>query len=168
MLAWASLLDDDRDGAATRLTDFWADNAATAPFDRLLNSALLAAGIAQGHGMLPSLSPYQLPAANLGLDTFRAMLERHVDFDRVAAATPDRTGGSPLLLLGAVEVNTGEFRAFNSRHRHDRAPNTPSPPRPSPTCSPRSRSTAAPTGTASSRRTRRCATCSPPGPTSSG
>lgn len=114
LLAWASLLDDDREGAATRLADFWADNAATAPFDRLLNSAMLAAGIAQGHGMLPSLSPYQLPAVNLGLDTFRAMLERHVDFERVAAATPDPTGRSPLLLLGAVEVNTGEFRAFNS------------------------------------------------------
>jgi len=114
LLAWASLLDDDRAGAATRLTDFWADNAATAPFDRLLNSVMLAAGVAQGHGMLPSLSPYQLPAPNLGLDTFRAMLERHVDFDKVAAATPDLTGGSPMLLLGAVEVNTGEFRAFNS------------------------------------------------------
>ena len=114
LLAWASLLDDDREGAATRLTDFWADNAATAPFDRLLNSAMLAAGIAQGHGVLPSLSPYQSPAPNLGLDTFRAMLERHVDFERVAALTPDLTGQSPRLLLGAVEVNTGEFRAFNS------------------------------------------------------
>jgi NTE family protein len=75
---------------------------------------MLAAGVAQGHGMLPSLSPYQLPTPNLGLDTFRAMLERHVDFARIAEATPDRSGQSPMLLLGAVEVNTGEFRAFNS------------------------------------------------------
>jgi hypothetical protein len=63
-------------GAATRFTDFWAENAAAALFDRLLNSAMLATGIAQGHGMLPSLSPYQLPAVNLGLDTFRALLAR--------------------------------------------------------------------------------------------
>ncbi|MFN8025276.1 MAG: patatin-like phospholipase family protein [Acidimicrobiia bacterium] len=114
LLAWASLLDDDRDGAAKRLVDFWADNAASTPFDRMLNAAMLAAGTAQGHGLLPAVSPYQLPTPQVGLDTFRAMLERHVDFTRVAATTPDRSGESPMLLLGAVEVNTGEFRAFNS------------------------------------------------------
>lgn len=114
LLAWASLLDDDREGAARRLVKFWADNAATAPFDRLLNASMLAAGTMQGHGLLPTVSPYQLPAPQLGLDTFRAMLERHVDFARVAASTPDHTRESPMLLLGAVEVRTGEFRAFNS------------------------------------------------------
>jgi NTE family protein len=40
------------------------------------------------------------------------MLERRVDFDRLAGLAG---GSAPMLLLGAVDVLSGDFRAFNSR-----------------------------------------------------
>jgi NTE family protein len=48
----------------------------------------------------------------IGLDEFRAMLERHVDFDTIDV---DHGAIHPQLLLGAVDVQSGAFRAFNSR-----------------------------------------------------
>ena len=46
------------------------------------------------------------------MDRFRRILERHVDFDRVQELVEP---SSPLLLIGAANVLTGEFKAFNSR-----------------------------------------------------
>ncbi|HEX5587337.1 MAG TPA: patatin-like phospholipase family protein, partial [Acidimicrobiia bacterium] len=43
---------------------------------------------------------------------FRVMLERHIDFDVVEI---DDAGAHPQLLLGAVDVQSGAFRAFDSR-----------------------------------------------------
>jgi NTE family protein len=43
------------------------------------------------------------------------MLERRVDFDRLAAQARRAGGSGPMLLLGAVDVLSGDFRAFNSR-----------------------------------------------------
>jgi NTE family protein len=40
------------------------------------------------------------------------MLERRVDFTRLAAKAD---GSRPMLLVGAVDVRSGEFKAFNSR-----------------------------------------------------
>jgi len=40
------------------------------------------------------------------------MLERRVDFGRFDATGDD---GAPMLLVGAVDVLSGEFKAFNSR-----------------------------------------------------
>lgn len=111
-LAWTALRRDDRAGAARLLTEFWRDNAADAPFERFLNSWLLLAATLQSYGMLPAVSPYHTPASSMGLDEFRAMLERHVDFDAVDV---DTTGRHPQLLLGAVDVRSGAFRAFDSR-----------------------------------------------------
>jgi NTE family protein len=47
-----------------------------------------------------------------GLDHFRDLLERWVDFDRIEV---DRSARHPLLLVGAVDVLSGRFRAFHSR-----------------------------------------------------
>lgn len=111
-LVWFALREGNRARAVTLLEEFWADNAATSPADRSLNAMALLAGFAQGYGMLPAISPYHLPAPSFGLDVFRAMLERHVDFD---AVTADDAARAPMLLLGAVDVLSGRFRAFNSR-----------------------------------------------------
>jgi NTE family protein len=111
-LVWSALRDGDRARAGKALEEFWADNAAEEPVDRVLNAATLLAGLAQGYGMLPAISPYQLPMPSYGLDRFREMLERHIDFDMIDVDVDAR---HPMLLLGAVDVRSGRFRAFNSR-----------------------------------------------------
>ncbi len=111
-LAWTALRRGDRAAASRLLTDFWRDNAADGPFERVLNAWLLLAASLQSYGLLPEISPYHTPVASIGLEEFRAMLERHVDFD---AVTVDDAGAHPQLLLGAVDVQSGAFRAFNSR-----------------------------------------------------
>jgi NTE family protein len=63
----------------------------------------------QSTGWLPQVSPYDLPVDGLG--EFRELLTRRVDFD---AFTPDP--GGPLLVVGAVDVLSGRFRAFHSYH----------------------------------------------------
>jgi NTE family protein len=75
-----------------------------------VNAGVLWASTLQGAGLLPAVSPYDLPVS--GLDAFRTLLSRWVDFGRVAV---DPDGRQPLLLVGAVDVLSGRFRAFTNR-----------------------------------------------------
>jgi NTE family protein len=111
-LAWAAMRDGDRRAASKALIDFWADNAANGPVEQLVNSWMLFGATLQSFGLLPSVSPYHTPASTIGLDEFRSMLERHIDF---ASFDVDDTDAHPRLLLGAVDVQSGAFRAFDSR-----------------------------------------------------
>ncbi|WP_181780170.1 patatin-like phospholipase family protein [Pseudonocardia pini] len=120
LLAWQSLRDGDREGAGAVLERFWMDNAAGNPLDRLANAWLVSAGVLQNLDLLPGISPYMIPEALGGADRFRALLARHVDFD---AITADLDREHPLLLLGAVDVLSGRFRAFAS-HRDRITPDT--------------------------------------------
>lgn len=113
LLAWSALTDGDPARAGTLLDGFWADNAATTLQDWLVNNAVIWANTMANFVAMPVASPYDTPVAASGLDTFRRLLRRRVDFDRIeASADPSR----PMLLIGAVDVRTGEFKAFNSRH----------------------------------------------------
>lgn len=112
LLAWVGLRDGDRERAATLLEEFWRDNSARSPIARLQNIGMVAAGALQGLGLAPGISPYAIPRALGGMDQFRALLSRHVDFDSL---TVDSAGEYPMLLLGAVDVLSGRFRAFTSR-----------------------------------------------------
>ncbi|WP_145982626.1 MULTISPECIES: patatin-like phospholipase family protein [unclassified Pseudonocardia] len=102
----------ERASAARALEEFWADNAARSPLARLQNAGVVWAGALQGIGLLPASTPYLVPRPLDGTRQFLDLLGRHVD---LAAITPDPDGREPLLLLGAVDVLTGEFRAFSSR-----------------------------------------------------
>ena len=59
---------------------------------------------------MPAVSPYANPFADAAPAELRRMLEARVDFD----ALPGEDG-DPLLLIGAVDVLSGDFKAFNSR-----------------------------------------------------
>jgi NTE family protein len=96
---------------AALLDGFWEDNSARGPADQVLNAALVSAAVLQDMGLLVTISPYSLP--DTGVEQFRDLLSRHVDFDRIDVDT-DQV--HPMLLLGAVDVVSGRFRAFNS-HR---------------------------------------------------
>jgi len=115
LLAWSALLEDDPAGAGGLLEAFWADNSATTPLEQLVNAWVVWAARLENLVVLPAVSPYDNPASVTALEEFRAMLERRVDFDRLAARAGQAGGSGPMLLLGAVDVLSGDFRAFNSR-----------------------------------------------------
>ncbi|GAA4557645.1 patatin-like phospholipase family protein [Pseudonocardia xishanensis] len=113
LLGWQALRAGERARAGAALERFWMDNAASGPLDKLANAWLVSAGVLQNLDVLPGVSPYAIPAAFGGADAFRALLSRHVDFDSITA---DLDREHPLLVLGAVDVLSGRFRAFDS-HR---------------------------------------------------
>ncbi|TCK21285.1 NTE family protein [Pseudonocardia endophytica] len=110
LLAWTALRDGDPSAAAARLDAFWEDNAADGIAAGVLNAGTVAAGVLQNLDALPGVSPYAVP--EFAAAAFRELLERHVDFTRIAA---DPDAAFPLLVMGAVDVLTGDFRAFSSR-----------------------------------------------------
>ena len=109
LMAWTALREGDRRRARALLDGFWTDNSATTPVDAAANFWLLWASTLQSAGFLPAVSPYDLPAT--GLDHFRDLLTRRVDFDRIVTDSPE---AHPLFLVGAVDVLSGKFRAFSS------------------------------------------------------
>ena len=102
----------DRRKAGPLLEDFWADNAANGPLEGLLNSWMLWAARLQEVGLFLAVSPYHTPTSLIGAQHFRHLLEKHVDFDRIDVEGSDE---GPVLQLGAVDVLSGGFRAFDSR-----------------------------------------------------
>src|SRR4051812_46375478 len=109
-LAWSALLDGNPRAGKERLEGFWADNAAGGPVETAFNAWMLWGTTLQSMGLLPTVSPYDIPVT--GLEHFRTLLRRWVDFDRIDV---DRLASHPLLLIGAVDVLSGRFRAFHSR-----------------------------------------------------
>jgi NTE family protein len=116
LLAWYALLKQGGKEAATRaaglLDSFWRDNSASGPYDRFWNDWTVWVNRLQGSVFLPAVSPYSTPLAYWGQERLRRMLEELVGFEEIR--TP-LEGPSPMLLVGAVDVRSGEFRAFNSR-----------------------------------------------------
>jgi NTE family protein len=112
LLAWYGLLMEEVGKAVELLDSFWKDNAANSVQDRLLNDWLLQTNRFFGNiGGTPAISPYLTPASSWATDQLRNMLERHVDFGRIEALVRP---SSPMLLIGAADVVSGEFKAFSS------------------------------------------------------
>jgi NTE family protein len=112
LLAWTALLEDDPARAGRLLDGFWADNSATAPLDQLVNAWVVWASRLQHVLVTPAVSPYDTYVPVAALDQFRATLERQVDFGALQVRDD---GSRPALLIGAVDVLSGEFKAFSSR-----------------------------------------------------
>jgi NTE family protein len=113
LLAWHNLLRGDAAGAAEALDTFWRDNSATAPHEQIINSWVLWASSLQNFITMPVVSPYYDNYFSVSaLEDFKSMLERRVDFAKVGLQPED---SYPVLLVGAVDVLSGEFRTFNSR-----------------------------------------------------
>jgi NTE family protein len=113
LLAWHNLLRGDAAGVAEALDAFWRDNSATAPHEQVINSWVLWASSLQNFITMPVVSPYYDNYFSVSaLEEFKRMLERRVDFAKVVLQPED---SHPVLLVGAVDVLSGEFRTFNSR-----------------------------------------------------
>jgi NTE family protein len=116
LLAWYALLENAGEGAAERaaelLDSFWQDNSASELYDRFWNDWTLWVNRLQGTVVMPAVSPYSTHLSYWGQERLRRMLEKWVKFEE--ARTP-REDSRPMLLVGAVDVRSGEFKAFNSR-----------------------------------------------------
>ncbi|MDP8953129.1 MAG: patatin-like phospholipase family protein [Actinomycetota bacterium] len=113
LLAWYGLLTNDTDKAIELLGSFWRDNSASSPWESLLNDWLLQTNRFFGNiGGTPTVSPYSTYASTWARDQLKCMLERHVDFGRIQDLVKP---SSPMLLIGAVDVLSGDFKAFSSR-----------------------------------------------------
>ena len=110
LLAWYGLAGARPEQAGELLDAFWADNSATAPCEQVLNSWTVWASALQNVVAMPAVSPYANPFATVGPAELRRMLEARVDFDALPDGDRD-----PLLIIGAVDVLSGDFKAFNSR-----------------------------------------------------
>jgi NTE family protein len=111
LLAWYGLLINDTNRAVELLDSFWSDNSASSLQDKLLNDWLLQLNrFFESTGGMPTISPYYYPSR--GQDLLRSLLEKHVDFGRLNELM---TESSPMLLIGAANVLSGEFKAFSSR-----------------------------------------------------
>lgn len=109
-IAWTAVCAGEPHQARSLLEGFWADNAASTLAEKAVNAWQVWASAMQSAGLLPAVSPYDLPVTGLG--HFRELLERWVDFDQIEL---DKAARHPLLLIGAVDVLSGRFRAFHSR-----------------------------------------------------
>jgi NTE family protein len=110
LLAWYALRDGDPVAVGRLLGDFWADNSASSPWEQLLNASAMLAGDLQQFVAMPAISPYDNVVAGSAAEEFKAMLWRRVEFDRLESGPKE-----PVLVIGAVDVLSGEFRAFDSR-----------------------------------------------------
>ena len=115
LLAWYGLLTGGAAEAGRLLERFWEDNAATTLSDRAANAWLVGLARLEGRVTLPTVSPYLYP--DLAGPAFTDLLTRHVDVDRLARLQESPPEDQPLLLVGAVDVLSGDFQAFSSRRR---------------------------------------------------
>ncbi|WP_265942769.1 patatin-like phospholipase family protein [Dechloromonas sp. A34] len=119
-IAWYSLLLGDPGRGAELLEAFWRDMSAKKLPDSMFNSFLVWLQRSSGYLAMPEISPYQLPAG--GQEVLADAIQRHVDF----AQLPNLIGtNSPRLLVGAVDVLSGEFTVFHSHHPEEEKRITP-------------------------------------------
>ena len=113
MLAWSELIGAEPNRAGEVLRRFWVANSASSTAERMLNSMSMWASQLTRFVGTPEFSPYDIPTSDLALDQFRKLLVGSVDFTAFDAVRGDPD--VPQLLLGAVDVVSGEFKAFDSR-----------------------------------------------------
>ena len=111
--AWYGLATDGRKRAIELLDAVWEDVAADDPLDRMTNATAVWTRQLEASGLpVPQVSPYFQPATAWAESEFRALIERHIDFDEVQALCTDPE--RPELVVGTVNVNAGEFETFTN------------------------------------------------------
>jgi NTE family protein len=112
LLAWYGLLVNDPAKGSALLDRFWKEIAVTGSWDIFGNAWLVWINRFRNGLAFPEISPYDLPTP--GQDRLTTILEGLIpfaDLDRLIGPT------TPTLMVGAVNVGTGEFTVFEERHR---------------------------------------------------
>ncbi|ELY53852.1 patatin-like phospholipase family protein [Natronococcus jeotgali] len=110
LAVWYGAVVGDESTAIETLDALWDDIAASDPADRLLNGWVRAyARIASTGVGLPEVNPRHSPAARAGQRRLGRILERHVDFEAIPELCVAEV---PELVVGAVDLNAGEFETF--------------------------------------------------------
>ncbi len=109
LLAWYGLLADDRDKAIKLLDWFWEDISASSSWDMLLNEWVVTTSRLQGIVPMLDISPYYYPP--WAQAQMKYLLEKLVEFDEIDDLLKP---SSPVLLVGAVDVISGDFRVFEN------------------------------------------------------
>lgn len=126
-LAWHGLLKwskGDKTYLVNNLESFWRDNGTENLLERYLNDALIQYVQLVDHGFLPEwkTSPYspwrQAWTATMQLFLpqffdFKGLLQKHLDLDGLEGLLDSKS--IPVLVIGAADVRTGEFKKFSSR-----------------------------------------------------
>lgn len=111
-LAWFASLQADPATESSRLQTLWNENSATQKWDQLWNRSVVKATKLSNFLPLPTLSPYSYP--EVASDALKALIERNIPFDRFPRQLQPE---QPRLYVGAVDVLSGEFKAFaNDQH----------------------------------------------------
>ena len=109
LLVWYALLRNDRGEAVRLLESFWESISASYPTERVMNDLLVEATRMQGKVATPMITPYLYP--EWGREALEEALEGMVDFGEIGRLV---TASSPKLLVGAIEVHSGEFEVFRN------------------------------------------------------
>ena len=112
LLAWYALITNEPQRMGQLLDEFWADNSANTPLEQIVNWWVVWGSALEHFVVTPAVSPYDTHVSVSALNDFRDMLHRRVNFDRLDVQTDT---SHPMLVIGAVDVLTGAFKAFNSR-----------------------------------------------------
>lgn len=125
-LLWYSMVVAEAESVALsdeRLVGFWRDNTSRNVFESALNDSTVAMARMVGQGNWPEfhlgpMHPWNR-AAVATLQAFfprfydlKGLLEKYIDFDFARQVS---LASLPLLVIGAANVRTGEYRKFKSR-----------------------------------------------------
>lgn len=110
LLAWYGLLKNDEDKAIRLLNSFWKENSANSLYDIFLNEWLV--NVYRFPGGIAMLQPYLHPGkSDWAQSHLKGMLEKHIDFEEIKKLL---TPSSPILLIGAIDINSGYFKNFKN------------------------------------------------------
>jgi NTE family protein len=113
LVAWSALLQGRPEEAGDRLRRFWSANSTSMPVERLANSMMLWGSRMTGSFTTPNFSPYDSFLSAWNKEHLRTLVRSVIDFDELEELATD--AAAPMLLLGAMEVLTGELKTFSSR-----------------------------------------------------
>lgn len=107
-LSWVGLLQHDMEVSRRLLADFWRDNSASGLFDSWINFGLVSYAQMMNFLPLPEVSPYRLP--DWGQEQLGQLLDKHIPFQKIPEWVREN---SPQLMIGAVNVLSGDFHIFH-------------------------------------------------------
>lgn len=112
-LAWTGLIQGDPTRGVTLLESFWRKMSTNSLSDFWTNQLLLLQQRSRSILGMPEVSPYLLP--NTGQDFMAKLLKEHIPFAHLETLLKPQ---SPCLMIGAVEVLSGDFTVFHSHPGH--------------------------------------------------